>query len=244
MMIKKVIKKVVGNILERAGYRLVRADRNYPVIRPMDTKGVEILADKEFQSSCKMIEGTTLSDTPRLANLWMLARLTDPLGAMAEVGTYRGGGALHLSNCCPNRKIVVCDPFSKESFQSLDPAFDKTFHHGQFSDHGEGQVWTLFKGRNALIIPGYFPKSVAAISLPKISFVHLDVDVYQASKERLKFLLGKGVLCDRSLIVLDDYNRLANGVNKAVEEIVSELPGILAFPLFPGQALLIPKTWR
>jgi len=243
MLIKKIIKKAVGKILASAGCQLVRANLDYPVVRPMDTKGVEILADKEFQNSCKMIDGTTLLDTPRLANLWMLARLTDPLGAMAEIGTYLGGGALHLSNCCPNRQMIVCDPFSKESFQSLDPAFDKIFHHGQFSDHGEEQVRSLFKGRDALIVPGYFPESVTAISLPKISFVHLDVDVYQASKESLKFLLGPGILCNRSLIVLDDYNRLATGVNKAVEEIVSELPGTLAFPLFPGQALVIPKTW-
>jgi hypothetical protein len=105
-------------------------------------------------------------------------------------------------------------------------------------------VRLLFKDRNALIIPGYFPQSVAAVALPKLSFVHLDVDVYKASKESLSYLLAPGILCDRSLIVLDDYNRSATGVNKAVEEILLEQPGTLAFPLFPGQAIIVPRTWR
>lgn len=243
-VIKRIILRTFNPVLNRVGFDLVNAIHDYPVLRPMDANGVEILADPEFQRSCKAIGSVTMLDTPRLANLWMLARLTDANGAIAEIGTYRGGGAVHLSNCCPDRQIVVCDPFSRESFEALDSKLDMSFRQGQFSDHREEQVRSLFKGRKALIIPGYFPQSVAAVALPKLSFVHLDVDVYKASKESLSFLLGAGALCERSLIVLDDYNRTASGVNKAVEEIVSEQPGTLAFPMFPGQAIIVPRTWR
>jgi len=238
------LKQVFKELLAKAGYRLERTGGKYPVTRPIDTNGVEILADPEFQKSCRMIDGLSLLDTPRLANLWMLARLTDPSGAMAEIGTYRGGGALHLSNCCPDRPMVVCDPFAKESFQGLDPRLDKNFHLGQFSDHGEEPVRCLFKGRKAMIVRGYFPQSVAAVTLPMISFVHLDVDVYAAIKESLDYLLAPGRLCANSLIVLDDYNRLAEGVNKVVDEILARHAGTMVFPLFPGQALVVPATWR
>jgi hypothetical protein len=241
---KRIILRTFRKVFSKVGFDLGNAVRGYPVLLPMDASGLEILADPEFQRSCKMIGSLTVLDTPRLANLWMLARLTDPHGAIAEIGTYRGGGAVHLSNGFPHRQIVVCDPFSKESFESLDPKLDTSFRPGQFSDQREEQVRLLFKDRNALIVPGYFPQSAAAVALPKLSFVHLDVDVYKASKESLGFLLRPGILCDRSLIVLDDYHRLATGVNKAVEEILSEQPGTLAFPLFPGQAMIIPRTWR
>lgn len=241
---KRTVLRTLGKILNAVGFDLGNAVRGYPVLLPMDAHGLEILADPEFQRSCKMIARLTVLDTPRLANLWMLARLTDPNGAVAEIGTYRGGGAVHLSNGCPDRQIVVCDPFRTESFESLDPKLDQNFRHGQFAGHREEQVRLLFKNRNALIIPGYFPQSAAGLTLPKLSFVHLDVDVYKASKESLSFLLGPGILCDRSLIVLDNYHRSATGVNKAVEEILSEQPGTLAFPLFPGQAIIIPRTWR
>jgi hypothetical protein len=33
-------------------------------------------------------------------------------------------------------------------------------------------------------------------------------------------------------------------VDLAVEEVLSEVKGTMAFPLFPGQALVVPKSWR
>ncbi len=241
-------KEIIRRACFRMGYHIEKIstpDTDFPILRPIDRNGVEVLADPKFQDSCRMIGDSTLLDTPRLANLWMLCRVTDPAGAIAEIGTYKGGGALHLSNCCRERQIVVCDPFSKESFEKLEPQLDRTFHHGQFSNHNKEHLIELFKDRNSLIISGYFPESVENVTLPKLSFVHLDVDVYHATKQSLTFLLTHDALLAKSLIVLDDYNRSgSHGVNKAVEEIVKEIPGTLSFPMFPGQALLIPKTWR
>jgi len=62
------------------------------VLRPLDRNGIEILADREFQKSCLDINGLTLLDTPRLANLWQLCRMTAAEGAIMEVGSYKGGG--------------------------------------------------------------------------------------------------------------------------------------------------------
>lgn len=162
---------------------------------------------------------------------------------MAEIGTYRGGGALHLSNCCPERELIVCDPLDQNSFEDLDHQKDQLFHHGEFSNTSKERVERLLQGRKARIIQGYFPASAATATLPKLSFVHLDVDVYKATKESLLFLLTKSCLCAKSLIVIDDYNRGAEGVNSAVQEVVSEIKGTLAFPLFPGQALVVPMSW-
>ena len=149
-----------------------------------------------------------------------------------------------MSNCCPGRQIVVCDPFDRDSFERLDPKLDGIFHLGQFSGVSAESVAALFKGRPARIVSGYFPKSVESESLPRFSFVHLDVDVYAATRDSLRYLLSEQRLCGNSLIVLDDYRRKAAGVDRAVAEIVSEIEGTLAFPLFPGQALVVPKTWK
>jgi len=237
-------KAIVKEFAFRLGYRIEKINHpNFPILRPIDTNCIEILEDPEFQNSCKMLGDTSLLDTPRLANLWMLCRITDPRGAIAEIGTYRGGGALHLSNCCPKRQVVVCDPFASESFEKVDPELDKLFPHGLFTGHSKERVTKLLEGRNRLIIPGYFPKSVKDVALPKLSFVHLDVDVYHATRESLVFLLTQQTLLEKSLIVVDDYNRKADGVNEAVKEIIAEVEGTLAFPMFPGQALIIPKSW-
>jgi hypothetical protein len=239
------IKGMILRLANACGYHIERTRIRdaYPVLRPMDRNGIEILADKSFQESCRSINGFTLLDTPRLANLWELCRLTDPTGAMAEIGTFKGGGALHLSNCCPERAIIVCDPFDKESFEHLDPCLDRLFQKGGFADTSQDAVARLLKGRKAVIIPGYFPRSARNFSFPRLSFIHLDVDVFKATKESLLFILSLPQLCPRSLIVLDDFNRGASGVNQAVKEVLAEVPGTLAFPLFPGQGLIIPKSW-
>lgn len=137
----------------------------------------------------------------------------------------------------------MCDPFDKESFEHLDPDLDRLFQKGTFADSNQEAVARLLKSRKATIIPGYFPGSVRDLSLPKLSFVHLDVDVYRATKESLLFLLQLPQLCAKSLIVLDDFNRSADGVNQAVKEVLAEIPGTLAFPLFPGQGLIVPRSW-
>jgi hypothetical protein len=239
------IGEIANALFRRLGYQIERVavEDPFPLIRPIDRNGVQILGDSEFQNSCRCIGDYTLLDTPRLANLWMLCRMTDPSGAMIEIGSYKGGGALHLSNCCPDRGIVVCDPFSKEGFESIHPTLDRTFSHGQFADSSLHAVRHLLRDRKAIIIPGYFPASVRRNSLPKLSFVHLDIDIYKATKESLLFLLTEADLCRRSLLVLDDYKRGAAGVDIAVEEVLQEIKGTLAFPLFPGQALLLPRSW-
>jgi hypothetical protein len=239
------IKQRILHLANRFGYHIERtgSDVAFPILRPLDRNGIEVLADKDFQQSCESLGDTTLLDTPRLANLWQLCRMTDPTGAMLEIGTFKGGGALHLSNCCPDREIIVCDPFDADSFEFIHPELDSLFKGGQFATTSQSSVEQLLKGKKATIIPGYFPASIGNHILPRLSFVHLDVDVYKATKDSLMFILNLQQLCPHSLIVFDDYNRSAQGVNQAVHEVVNEIPGTLALPLFPGQGVIIPKSW-
>jgi hypothetical protein len=238
--------RMIRSALWRIGLdvqRITAADRQFPVLRRTDPVGVEILADAAFQASCRMVSDISLLDTARLANLWSLCRQTDETGAMIEIGSYKGGGALHLSNCCPDRHVIVCDPFSPSSFERIDPELDENFHTGQFADHREHRVRQLFANRKAEVVRGFFPASVQGKSLPKISFVHLDVDVYEATRDSLLFLFRSGLLLPKSLLVLDDYNRRAAGVNRAVFEVNEMLRAYTVIPMFPGQAVLVPNSY-
>lgn len=240
------LRRQMQNLFRSMGYSIERLEGGGkpPVLLPLDRNGLEILADPAFQQSCHAVRGYTLLDTPRLANLWCLSRLTDPEGAMLEVGAYKGGGALHLSNCCVNRMIIVCDPFDADSFERVDVNYDHLFHKGQFVGSTEEAIADLLKKRNCTIIPGYFPHSIKGHALPRVSFIHLDVDVYNATKESLSFILSAPELCDNSLIVVDDFNRGANGVNQAIREVVEETAGTRVFPIFPGQALIVPARFQ
>lgn len=244
MIAKKDLKRIIqdfGRLLRPIGLEIIQYFKAFPINNPLDPRGVEILADEKFQASCVAVRKYTLLDTARLANLWMLCRDTDEAGAILEIGSYQGGGALHLSNCAPQRRLIVCDPFSSESFSELVKSVDGSFQEGMFADSSEESVKQLLKDRNSYVIKGYFPYSVHNIDLPKISFVHLDVDVYKATKESLLHLINGDFLLPNHLIVLDDYNRRADGVNLAVKEVLAMTKSHRVLPIFPGQAVLVPR---
>ncbi|MGO8675608.1 MAG: TylF/MycF/NovP-related O-methyltransferase [Limisphaerales bacterium] len=216
---------------------------DFPIAKPVDPFGVQVLGDAGFQASVKEAAHLTVLDTGRLANLWKLCRMTDPGGNILEIGSFRGGGALHLSNSCPSRKIIACDSF--RSFEEVHPTLDKSFHQGMFSNTGKERVAALFaaRKRNYEVLDGFFPASAAGKTLAPVSFVHLDVDVYKATIESLNYLEQERILLDRSFIVLDDYDRKAEGVNQAVAEFVAAHKPWLAIPLFPAQCLMLTAAW-
>jgi hypothetical protein len=233
----------MGFHLIQIGYNLRKVRGVYPILKPIDPAHLEVLGDPTFQGSVREVADFTMLDTPRLANLWKLCRLTDPNGNILEVGSYKGGGALHLSNCCPDRKMIVCDSF--QGFEMLNATLDTNFHEGMFKDNRKESVAALFssRGRKHEVIDGFFPASCAGRTIGPVSFVHLDADVYKSTIESLTYLEQEHILLEKALIVLDDYGREAEGVNHAVAEFTSAHPRWSAFPLFPGQGLLLSAAW-
>jgi len=228
----------------RIGYaKIVGTSPSYPILKPIDTCGVEILADADFHKSCKEVSQISVLDTPRLANLWSLCRMTNPKGNILEVGPYRGGGALHLSNSCPDRKIIVCDSFG--GFEKLDPVLDSSFHDQMFKNTTHKAVDRLFRERkrNYAVLAGFFPAVCREkdFDLGPVSFVHLDVDAYKPTAESLEYL--QPFMIDRSLFVFDDFNRRADGVMRAVREFTDKNSSWVVFPLFPSQGLMIHESW-
>jgi O-methyltransferase len=225
-------------IARKLGYALYPISSEFPLHPPIIGQDLAILKDAAFQKSIKAVEHHTLLDVARLANLWNLARMTGP-GSFMEVGSFRGGGALHISNAGPDREMFVFDTF--EGFRKLASGLDDIFDPNWFKDTTEEHVRLLFRpfNRQVTIVKGFFPNSAAGVDLGRIAFCHLDVDVYEASKESLNFLADK--LAPRSLIVLDDFHRGAHGLDRAVAEFLAAHSAFTCFPVFPGQALLFSR---
>lgn len=231
--------RLAREVARKFGYALTPLDPQFPVDPPIIGQDLRVLSDPDFRRSIEMVRGHTLLDVARLANLWNLARRTGP-GAMLEVGTFRGGGALHLSNACPDRSMFVFDTF--EGFGRLTPGLDDIFGANWFQDTTEEHVRLLFAPlkRQVKIVRGFFPESAAGLQLPAVSFCHLDVDVYEATRDSLAFLADR--LAPRSLIVLDDFQRGAHGMDRAVQEFLESRADFTCFPMFPGQALLFARA--
>jgi len=220
--------------------RLHERDRERLLRPPIDTRNMEILADPEFRRSVEQAQPYTLLDVGRLANLWTLARMTGP-GTFLEVGSYRGGGALHLLHAMGARRepFYSFDPFEEGGFEKV-TAVDNLFQSQDFTDTRYEKVVELVKPfPNARVVRGFFPAAAAGIDLGPIAFCHLDVDVYQATRDSLAYLAPR--LARRSFIVLDDVQRSVKGVEKAVAEFLAEHPAFLFLPVFPSQGVLLSK---
>jgi O-methyltransferase len=207
---------------------------------PIDVTNLEVLYDPAFRQSVSEARSRTLLDVGRLANLWTLARKVG-VGTHLEVGSYRGGAALHLLNALRDRPqpFWCFDPFEQGGFEVI-TSDDEQFVEGDFTDTRHDTVVRLLERYpNATVVKGYFPSAARGLPIEPVAFCHLDVDVYQATRESLEYLVP--ILAPRSLIVLDDVGRAVRGVDHAVEAFLADHPGFLFLPVFPGQGVLLAK---
>lgn len=236
------MKHLIKSVFRTFGFDIKRI-RHSKVTKPIDEGFVAILDDADFQASVKEVSAITMLDTPRLANLWQLCRMSNPAGALIEVGAYKGGGALHMSNACPTRPIFVCDTFAGFGELQIDQTVDRLFNRTQFDGAALAEVQRPWadKGRDVRWIKGYFPESAANVDLSNISFAHIDTDLYESTAKTLNYLRPR--LIDHSIVVFDDYLRSVDGVMKAVGEFTRANSDWAAFPMFPGQGLMIHRDW-
>jgi hypothetical protein len=225
----------------------LRRARRRIIEKPTDPRYLEILGDEAFRASVAEVRDLTRSDTARLANLWQLCRISPP-GALIEVGAYRGGTALHLSNCRPADRIFACDTFAGYDPVPLHPTADRREvewqRHGgtgPFHDADPNEVAELFrrKCRDARVLVGRFPLSDTAGEVADIAFAHIDVVVYQSCRDALDYLAARAV--PGALFVVNDYLRQTGGPTRAVQEFIAAREDWIALPLYPGQAVLFDR---
>lgn len=138
-------------------------------------------------------------------------------GDVVEIGVWRGGTAKALAEVAPGRFVHLFDTFSGMP----EPKSETDIHKvGDFADTSLASVESALKGfRNVKFYPGLFPGTMP-VGMPRICFLHLDVDIYQSTKDGLeKFfpLLNVG-----GIILIDDYGRTScPGVKVAVDEFAA-----------------------
>jgi O-methyltransferase len=238
------VRRLLRLCVNALGYDLIKAPRHLPIIRKHTrTIGIEVLLHPAFQASCQEVAHMTLLDTARLANLWQLCRMSNPNGAIIEVGAFMGGSALHLSNSSPSRRIYVCDTFEGFRELPLDPVLDRTFSRKDFTRVDFDAVKAIWqhKERDAVWLKGYFPDSAKHVEITPLSFAHVDVDIYESVRNTLQYL--GPMFLPKSIIVFDDYLRNCDGVMRAVKEFEMANPDWHAFPIYPGQGVMIHRSW-
>lgn len=141
-------------------------------------------------------------------------------GNLIEVGVYEGGSAKLLAKAFPKKTVFLFDTFEglpdKLNFEAGDT-------RNYFVGHAKAQEKVCrkyLKGcKNVEIFKGVFPESGGPVKNQKFCFAHIDVDIYESTKECLDFIYPR--MSKGGIILVHDYPAHP-GVQKAVDEFMAD----------------------
>lgn len=148
-------------------------------------------------------------------------------GEFWDVGCNSGGSAAIMKLAAPRKHIRLFD-----SFQGLP---ESTLQDGRpseptrFTAKYEEELWIL-----GTVYSGWIPYSFAGLEQSKIALAHIDLDLYQGTKDALAFVYPR--LVPGGMIVVDDYGSAWSGVTKAVDEFPKH--GFSVYERAPEQIIL------
>lgn len=158
-------------------------------------------------------------------------------GEMAEVGVFQGGSSKIICEAKRNRSLHLFDTFS-----GLPGVSEKDTHFGmkywqdnQFNNTSEDSVKKYLSiYDNVFTYSGKFPETGKSIIGKKFSFVHLDVDLYESTKNCLEFFYP--TLISGGIILTHDFH--TDGVKSAFEEF-SKNKSIPIIELSGSQCMIV-----
>lgn len=134
-------------------------------------------------------------------------------GDIAEVGVFRGGSAKLICETKGNKNLYLFDTF--EGLPEPDKIDGEIHHKGEFTFNLESVKYYLKKYPKCIFIKGLFPTTANWIKDKSFSFVHLDVDLYDGTRDCLDFFYPR--MEKAGIILIHDY-LTAPGAKIAVDE--------------------------
>lgn len=188
----------------------------------------------------------TMLGYDRLFTLWQAARNVAPLGLPAvEIGTFRGGSAALVSQALRTHAGAPIDMYVVDTFEGhLDATFtshDPEQQRGKFTEVTFDDVRAflsaysgthVYKGDGATVVRGWPDRQYA--------LVHLDVDLYQPTRECLEYFAPR--VAAGGVIVMDDYEApTCPGVAVAAHEYLAGHPDFQTWRLQAEQLVLVRR---
>jgi hypothetical protein len=154
-------------------------------------------------------------------------------GEVIECGVFKGTSLIRFATYREmlesqfSRKIIGFDAFGKFP-DNVSLETDKEFIKSFEADAGNGiskdeleNILEYKKFQNIFLVKGFIPDSIQEYFNKKpstqIALLHIDVDVYEATKACLDYLYERVV--KGGIIVFDDYGQV-EGATKAINEFI------------------------
>ncbi len=222
-----MLKNWLLSLIRSAGYEIFKAPaatkNEHQAIVPLASYAPWNL-DSAFIKIYEQCRTHTLVDIYRCYDLWSAAGEAAKLerGDLLEVGVWRGGtGALIAAQSAqriPSARVFLCDTFTGVVKTGAQDTIYKDGMHADTSAEIVEQLLARLGLKNAVVLKGIFPEETAARVQDRVfRFCHIDVDVYQSSKDICEWLWPR--LVSGGLVVFDDYGmRGTEGVQRFVNE--------------------------
>lgn len=133
-------------------------------------------------------------------------------GEFWDIGCNAGGSAATMKLAAPRKQVRLFD-----SFQGLPPNCSEDSREnepGRFTAKYEENLWILGE-----VYKGWVPDTFVGLEQHRIALAHIDLDLYQGTKDALHFVLPR--IVQDGYIIVDDYNSAWKGVTVAVNEVVT-----------------------
>ncbi|MBR0904574.1 TylF/MycF/NovP-related O-methyltransferase [Bradyrhizobium liaoningense] len=210
-----------------------RLDAYFSAIHPPYLRGVRKDPNKNG----------TIVDIYRCWTIWqVVTQLAKVEGDLIEVGAFRGGTSALIAHALSITKqsnhLFICD-----TFRGVVKAgeYDDMYRGGEHSETTIQAVTNIVASflptESFSIEAGVFPEETGQfVSGRRFKFAHLDVDVYQGTKDSANFLWSH--FSPGGVMVFDDYGLYGTeGVTRAVEEFAAEHTDAMMIYNFNGQAM-------
>jgi len=154
----------------------------------------------------------------------------DISGEIAELGVYKGETAKLIHQYCPERTLNLFDTFEGFAEKDISKENDQIRNSESIENFKDTSIDYILnfidsKNSNVRVFKGYFPESIDnIIEQTNFSFVHLDADLFEPTKNGLEFFYPR--VSSGGIILIHDYNAWP-GCRKAVDEFFCSKKEIL-----------------
>jgi O-methyltransferase len=187
---------------------------------------VEWMANEQFNRYLRAFDEESGFNAERRWMIYQLARLTDQIaGDTAECGVYQGAGSYLI--CLANSGAGLAKTHHLfDSFAGLSKPRDIDGRHWKQYDLACGLdvVRKNLTGfRSIAYHPGWIPERFFEVSDRSFSYVHIDVDLYEPTRDSMRFFYER--MTPGGVILCDDYGfSTCPGATKALDEFLRDKP--------------------
>jgi O-methyltransferase len=201
--------------------------------------------DKAFLANYNKLSPQNPYSQDRKWTLREFVRMSNGLpGDMAECGCYQGATAFFMLEASSGGLLYLFDSFEgistpKATDQSKQ-ADVMPWNKGDLCSNEETLRRNLAEFDQIRIMKGWIPERFGEVTDRRFRIVHIDVDLYQPTRDSLEFFYPR--LVPGGFIVMDDYGLLTCPGAKLAADEYAKTQGVKILHLPTGQGIITRPT--